>query len=143
MLTHAHSGLRWVVLVLILVAIFNAVMGKGKKSFEKSDLRLNMLAMTSTHIQLIIGLVLYFMSDKVTFAEGWMKNATTRFYGMEHMLGMIIAIGLITVGYSKSKRASSDEAKFKATITFMTLGLIAILASIPWPFRDGLGGHWF
>ncbi len=141
-LTAAHSGLRWIVLILILAAIFNAIACKSSGKYEKKDKMLNLFAMVFLHIQLLLGIVLYFMSAKVTFAEGWMKNAMTRFYGMEHVLIMLIAITLITIGRKKAEKASLAANKHAAIIKFYAIGLILILAGIPWPFRN-LGGSWF
>lgn len=140
-LTHAHSGLRWVAIILLLLAIINAFTAK---SFEKKHKMINLFTMITLHTQLIIGLVQYFItSGKVKFFDGWMKEAAFRFYGMEHLMGMLIAIVLITVGYSKSKRGTTDSEKFKPIKLFYLIGFILILASIPWPFRTALGGSWF
>lgn len=139
-LVHTHSGLRWVVLGLFVYAIFNAL--RKKNTYEKSDRLLNMFTMVSLHIQLVIGLVLYFTSSKVSFVEGWMKSDLLRFYGMEHILLMIIAIVLVTIGHGKSKRALDSTKKHKTIVLFYSIGLLLILASIPWPFRN-LGAGWF
>lgn len=140
-LTHAHSGLRWVAIILLLLAIINAF---TSKTFEKKHKMINLFTMITLHTQLIIGLVQYFItSGKVKFFDGWMKEAAFRFYGMEHLLGMLIAIVLITVGYSKSKRGVTDSEKFKPIKLFYLIGFILIIASIPWPFRTALGGSWF
>jgi membrane protein DedA with SNARE-associated domain len=139
-LVRAHSGLRWVVLALMIYAIFNAL--RKKDFYAKSDRLLNMFAMVSLHIQLVIGLILYFTSAKVSFVEGWMKNQLLRFYGMEHISLMIIAIILVTIGHAKAKRASEAAKKHKTILLFYAIGLILILASIPWPFRQ-LGAGWF
>jgi membrane protein DedA with SNARE-associated domain len=139
-LVRAHSGLRWVVLALMIYAIFNAL--RKKDFYAKSDRLLNMFAMVSLHIQLVIGLILYFTSAKVSFVEGWMKNQLLRFYGMEHISLMIIAIILVTIGHAKAKRASEPAKKHKTILLFYAIGLILILASIPWPFRQ-LGAGWF
>lgn len=139
-LVRTHSGLRWVVLALMIYAIFNAL--RKKDFYAKSDRLLNMFAMVSLHIQLVIGLILYFTSAKVSFVEGWMKNQLLRFYGMEHILLMIIAIILVTIGHAKAKRASEPAKKHKTILLFYAIGLILILASIPWPFRQ-LGAGWF
>jgi uncharacterized membrane protein len=140
-LTHAHSGLRWVAIILLLLAIVNAF---TSKTFEKKHKMINLFTMITLHTQLIIGLIQYFItSGKVKFFDGWMKEAAYRFYGMEHLLGMLIAIVLITVGYSKSKRGTTDAEKFKSIKVFYLIGFILILASIPWPFRTALGGSWF
>lgn len=140
-LNHAHSGLRWVALVLLLLAIVNAFTAK---TFEKKHKMINLFALITIHTQLLTGLVQYFFtSSKTNFSSGWMKVEIYRFYGMEHLVGMLIAIVLITIGYSKSKRASTDAEKFKKIKVFYLIGFILILASIPWPFRTALGGSWF
>jgi hypothetical protein len=134
-LVHAHSGLRYVVLGLLLAAIGIA--------FSKKDAgtsKIYMFAMVSTHIQLVLGLVLYTWSPKVNFSM--MKEAFYRFYSVEHITGMIIAIVLITIGYSKAKRMNTAK-RHKTVLIFYSLGLLIILASIPWPFRANLGGAWF
>ncbi len=141
-LLHAHSGLRWVVLILLSAAIFNAFSKKKSGAWTAKDKKITLFAMIFTHVQLVIGLVLYFISPKVSFAEGFMKDTLLRFYAVEHISLMLIAIALITVGYSKAKRAGSDAKKFGAVATFYLIGLILILASIPWPFRN-LGAGWF
>ena len=139
-LKHTHSGLRWVALILILLAIYNSVTAK---EFGKRQKLINLFSMVSLHTQLILGLVLYFISPRVRFYQGWMKDAEDRFYGMEHLAGMVIAIALITFGYVKSKKGTTPAEIYKPIKLFYIIGLILILASIPWPFRANLGGGWF
>ncbi|GHE59211.1 MULTISPECIES: cytochrome B [Roseivirga] len=141
-LLHAHSGLRWVVLILLIAAIFNAFGKKNGGVWTAKDKKITLFAMVFTHIQLVLGIILYFMSPKVQFVEGFMQNPVYRFFAVEHITLMIIAIALITIGYSKAKRAATDAKKFGAVATFYLVGLILILASIPWPFRN-LGSGWF
>jgi hypothetical protein len=141
-LRHAHSGLRWVALLLLVIAIFNALSSKGKGKYEKKDKMLNLFAMIFLHIQLLIGLVLYFISPKVQFIEGWMKIKQLRFYGMEHLLIMIIAIAVVTIGRKKAENTSNIAVKHGTIVKWFTIGLILILAGIPWPFR-GFGTGWF
>lgn len=142
-LKHAHSGLRWLVLIFLLLAIGNAFMKwRNGSSYEAGDKKISLFAMTLVHIQILIGFALYFMSNKVTFEEGFMKDAFTRFYAVEHIAMMVLATLLITLGYSKAKRTLEDTAKFKTTFIFYLIGLVMILAAIPWPFR-ALGGAWF
>jgi NADH:ubiquinone oxidoreductase subunit 2 (subunit N) len=136
-IVHLHSGLRWVSLVLLLLAIFNAFTAK---EFKKPHQMINLFTMVTLHTQLLIGLYLYFQT--VTFSPGWMKDPVLRFYGMEHVLGMVIALTFITLGYVKSKKGGSAQAKFKPIRLWYVLGFILILAFIPWPFRN-LCGHWF
>lgn len=142
-LVHAHSGLRWIVLVMLILAIFNAFKKKSSGvEWTDKDKKITLFAMIFTHIQLLIGLVLYFQSPLVQFSEGFMKNPVYRFYSVEHITTMLIAIVLITMGYSKSKRAQESVKKFKMVSTFYLVGLILMLAGIPWPFRE-LGAGWF
>ena len=138
-INHLHSGLRWVSLILLIWAIANAF---SAKHFEKKHKMVNLFAMVTLHIQLVIGLIQYFTSAKVQFSEGWVKEPLLRFYGMEHLAGMLLAIILITIGYSKAKRKENDADKFKVIRLFYSIGLIIILLSIPWPFRANLGGGW-
>ena len=138
-INHLHSGLRWVVLILLIWAIANAF---SAKHFEKKHKMVNLFAMVTLHIQLVIGLIQYFTSAKVQFSPDWMKEPLLRFYGMEHLAGMLLAIILITIGYSKAKRKENDADKFKVIRLFYSIGLIIILLSIPWPFRANLGGGW-
>ena len=135
-LTHAHSGWRWIVLILLLTAIFQAFFQSGKKT------KLPLFAMIATHIQLVLGIILYFISPKVLFAAETMKVPLNRFYTVEHTTLMLLAIVLITLGYGKWKRADTVENSAKKVATYYLIGLILILAGIPWPFRN-LGAGWF
>lgn len=142
-LLHAHSGLRWIVLVLIVWALVKAVSGwSGQKEYQKSDRLSALLALIFTHIQLLIGLVLYFISPKVSFESGMMENSVLRFYTVEHIAMMIIAIALITIGFSTAKRMEASLEKHKRIAITYGIGLLIMIASIPWPFR-GLGTGWF
>jgi hypothetical protein len=101
-------------------------------------------------IQLIIGLVLYIfgpMGLKNIQNMGMgevMKNSYTRFFAMEHLIGMLIAIVVFHIGRSKSKKATDDASKHKKEFIFYLIGLLIILASIPWPFKAGFEGiGWF
>lgn len=142
-LSHMHSGLRWVVLFLLIFAIYNAITGKKRGTYEKKDKLINLFTMISLHTQLLIGLILYFISPKVSFIEGWMKESFNRFYGMEHFLMMVIAIVIVTIGRKKAEKLENISAKHKKITIMYTIALILILAAIPWPFRTELGGKWF
>ncbi len=137
----AHSGLRWVVLFLLLAAIVSAF--QAWKNGRSATGKMPFYAMMAVHVQLLLGLVLYFISPYVKFEAGVMKDAVARFYTVEHITMMLIAIALVTVGYSRAKRAANTAAQGKTTFWFYLIGLVVILAAIPWPFREGLGGNWF
>lgn len=146
MLLHAHSGLRWVVLILLVAATFKALLKwRSNAPFTEGDRKLNLFTMISVHVQLLIGLVLYFISPKVVefskFGEA-MKETVSRFYAVEHLTTMLLAIILITVGYSKSKKAVEENKKFRIAFIFFGIALLLILAGIPWPSRIP-GAGWF
>lgn len=141
-LDHTHSFLRWIALLFILLATITAFMRwKRKGGFGLQGKFLNLFTMISFHLQLLIGLVLYFMSSKVQFASGVMENKIARFYTVEHISMMLLAIILVTIGYSKAKKASSDQAKNRRTFIFFGIAFIIVMAAIPWPFRN-LGAGW-
>lgn len=144
-LLHAHSGLRWVALLLLLWAIANAVRSQRSGTYEKKDRLINLFSMVMLHIQLLIGLALYFINarSKVVYAEGWMGESVYRFYGLEHIAGMIIAITVVTLGRRKAESLTNTRDKHRKVAAYYTIGLIIILLSIPWPFRQALGGAWF
>lgn len=140
-LKHAHSGFRWVILALLIFAIFNAF--TRKNVYEKKDKMIYLFTMISMHLMLLVGLILNYISPKVQYVSGFMKDSSLRFYGMEHLIGMLLAIILITIGRRKAENAIEAVDKQKKIRIFFTLGLIIVLAMIPWPFREALGGSWF
>lgn len=147
---HLHSGLRWIVLILALLAIVKAFMGMQKKStFTNSDNKIGLMLISFMDIQLIIGLVLYVFGplgfkNIQNMGGEVMKNPYTQFFAMEHLVGMLIAIVVFHIGRSKSKKAIDDASKHKKAFIFYLIGLLIILASIPWPFKAGFEGiGWF
>src|ERR1700744_6326380 len=91
-----HSGFRYVVFIMVVLAIIQSVLGwLGKKPYTEVNRRVNLFALISAHTQLLIGIVLYFLSPNVQFNSDTMKNDTTRYFTVEHWLGMLIAIVLI------------------------------------------------
>lgn len=142
-LVSIHSISRWLVLALLVYAIVNALLKKNSGKFEKSDKMINLFAMVIVHIQVTLGLILYFTSPKVVFAAGWMKVAQARFFGMEHILMMLIAAVLITIGRRKSENATDSVLKHKRILVFYVIGLLIILAGIPWPGLRSFGSGWF
>lgn len=141
---HSHSGLRWVALLLILLAIINAARSQASGEYLKKDKLLNLFAMVMLHIQLILGFVLFYMNEKskISYSEGWMKVDLFRFFGLEHIVGMLLAIIIITFGRKKAEKLKGTRDKHRKIMISYTIGLILILLSIPWPFREALGGAW-
>lgn len=143
-LVSAHSGLRYIVLLLLVIAIVNAFSKRKSNKYEASDKKINLFAMIGLHIQLLIGLVLYFISDKVQFADGLMGDASLRFFAVEHALVMLIAIVLVTLGRKKAERFEIPGMKHKLIFRYYLIGLALIFIAIPWPFtHPELGTGWF
>ncbi len=141
-LLHAHSGLRWIALFFIIITLVKAF-GSKNKPYLDGERKLGLFTLISFHIQGLIGFYLYFTSPKVNFIEGFMKDDLFRFFNMEHILGMVIAITFVTIGYSKSKKKEDAAAKRKQIKVWFSLALLILLVTIPWPFREALGGSWF
>ena len=128
-----HSILAYAALGLLLLASINAIFGlTSKKLFTDKDLRLSLFTLIICHIQLLVGLILYFVSPLGSAQLGNMKDAAMRLTSLEHPLINIIALVLITIGWSKHKKEESNNGKFKKIAIFYTIGLILLLAMIPW-----------
>ncbi|HEX7756922.1 MAG TPA: hypothetical protein VF421_16335 [Niabella sp.] len=148
-LLHLHSFLRWVILLLLLIAIFKSA-GAGSKPFTNGHRKLGLFLTIAVDIEVLIGLVQWFTGAfglKTIQAQGMsavMQNPTLRFFAVEHITMMLIAAALIHIGKSAGKKNSSDRKKHRKTLLFYVLALIIILAAVPWPFREiGAGRGWF
>lgn len=137
-----HSYLAYIVLILLILAVFNAISGwLGKKEFTMhKDLRISLFALILSHMQLLVGLILYFVSASglkaiQTLGMGGL-NSAARLLAVEHPFTNILAIVFITIGWSKHKKKNDSTAKFKTIAIFYGIGLILILSRIPW-------GQWF
>ena len=129
----AHSVWAYFVIALLFIAIINSLIGlSSKREFVASDRKLALFALIFTHIQFLFGLVLYFVSPLGKAVLGQMKDPALRLTSLEHPLINIIAIILITIGWSKHKKLTTSNAKFKTFAIFYTLGLILILSRIPY-----------
>jgi hypothetical protein len=130
-LHHSHFYLRYVVLALLIVVIIMSLMGwLGKKPYTGTNNKLSLSLLIATHVQFLLGLLLYFVSPFVQFNSSTMKDATTRYWTVEHISMMIIAVALITAARSTAKKMAVDEAKHKRLFIFNTIALLIILAAI-------------
>ena len=128
-----HSGWAYLALLLLLVAVINSFLGMfSKKEFTTKDRKIALFGLIATHIQLVVGLILYFLSPLGKTAFGNMSDAATRLTSLEHPLINIIAVVFITIGWSKHKKAAKNEGKFKSIALFYSIGLALILIRIPW-----------
>ena len=128
-----HSILAYAALGLLVLASINAIFGlTSKKLFTDKELRMKIFTLIICHIQLLVGLILYFVSPLGSAQLGNMKDAAVRLTSLEHPLINIIALVLITIGWSKHKKEESNNGKFKKIAVFYTLGLVLILSRLPW-----------
>ena len=132
-----HSYWAYLVLVVLIITVANAMYGLlKKKAFSNKDLRLGLFTLIFSHIQLLIGLVWYFsipyykaLKDNTSEVMG---DAATRLLAVEHPVMMIAATVFITIGWSKHKKKTEDDKKFKTFVFFYGIGLLLILSKIPW-----------
>ena len=137
-----HSWLRWVLLAVLLFALVRSLMGwLSKTPYTKTDNLAGVLSIAFAHTQLVLGLVLYFISPfgyPAIQNQGMavMKDANLRKWSVEHITMMILAIVLVQVGRSLSKKQKTDEGKHKRMATFLIIALALIALGIP---ADRLG----
>jgi hypothetical protein len=141
-LIHTHSGLRWILLVLMVLSIVYAFRAKSQPHIpDKKKINIPLYTMILFTLQLVIGFILYFTSPKVSFESGIMGDSVLRFFTVEHLLGMFIAWVLIHLGYLRSRKQEYARS-YRTIFRYYLIALVIVLASIPWPFRN-LGAGWF
>ena len=143
-LLYFHSGFRYIVFLMVLIAILRAFANwLGKKPYSNGNRKFNLFAMIAVHTQILVGLVLYFLSPNVRFGGGVMKDANARYWTVEHISMMIIAMILITIGHSRSKKAILPEAKHKAIAIFYSLAFVIIVVALALMTKDAPGRSFF
>ena len=139
---HIHSFLRYIALIILVYAVAYSFLGLyRKKPFFAKELKVSLITMIIFHTQLLFGLILYIMSPKVQFTREMFHTALFRYFTIEHVFSMVIAIALITIGYSMAKK-QIDGNGHKFIFYFYLIALLIILWAIPWPFKAALGSGW-
>ena len=143
-----HSVFRWLIVIGVIYTLYRAYTGlAANKTFTSADANTRKYTVIAAHIQLLLGLALYFLSPMVQYFmsnfSAAVKIKEMRFYGMEQSIVMILAIILITIGSAVSKKKESDRAKFKALAIWFTIALILLLLMIPWPISPFSMRPWF
>ncbi len=141
-LTHTHSLFRWLILILLIITIIRSF---SAKPYDKGLKLTSLFTLIIAHLQFLLGLGLYMGKGySKMFGSEMAQEGILWFWTYQHIFGMLTAIILITIGYSKAKRKSDSEDKKKVLKTFFLIALILILISIPWPFREGFASYgWF
>lgn len=150
-LLHLHNAMRWVILILLLIAIYRHFAGmNAKRPFSNTDKKTDLFLMVSAHITLLIGIYQWVagpwgLRNIQSLGMGEvMKSSVYRFWAVEHLTGMVIGIALITVGRGVFRKNIADEQKHRRALLLFVVALVVIAASVPWPFREvGVGRSLF
>ncbi len=137
-----HSGLRFIILLLIALAIIQALAGWfGRKGYTEFNRKINLFTMVSGHVQFLLGLILYFLSPFVKYSDmgNAMKDGVSRYWTVEHAVLMIFALVLLTVGHSKSKKLADPWLKHRTIAIFYGIAAIVVLLAIYQSGRPLLG----
>jgi hypothetical protein len=139
-LLHTHSLLRYFILIGLLIVIIKSLIGLiNKQPYGKWDNKLGLYLFIFTHMQLLVGIILYFVSPFVKFGPDTMSDKATRYWTVEHIFAMLVAVVLITLARTTSKRMTSDEAKHKRMAIFNFVAFVVIIAMIWLSGRPILG----
>lgn len=132
-----HSWLRWAVLIAGLIVVFRALT-RARRPWTPADGRTVSIFSIALDIQILLGVLLYFVLSPLTrralddFGAA-MRTSSIRFWAVEHVFGMVVAVALVHIGRSRIRKAPTDEKRHRLALIFFGLALIAILAAIPWP----------
>jgi hypothetical protein len=134
-----HSWVRWLVLIGLFVSLFRAYRGwLSERPFTRLDNQVRIATTATVHLQFAVGVWLYVVSPVVRYFLGHFQEAVhinnVRFFGMEHVTMMVIAIAVITVGSVRARRKKTAREKFRTMAIYFTIGLVLIFVSIPWHF---------
>jgi hypothetical protein len=138
-LLFTHSYLRYIILILLIVVIITSLMGMvNRKPYTNGDNKLSLYLFIATHLQLLLGLILFFVSPVVQFSGEAMKDSATRYWLVEHNTAMLIAIVFITLARTTSKKMTDSQAKHKRMLVFNLIALIIIVLTISISGREFL-----
>lgn len=133
------------VLLAAVAAVAGAAIGLAKhRPFASPGRRLGVIYVAALDLQFLVGLALYFISPLVQAA--WanmavaMKNADLRFFAVEHLVFMFLAVALAHVGLAVSKRAPADRIAYRRMLAWNLASLAVMVAGIPWASRPLLRG---
>ncbi len=147
-LLHTHNLLRYAIVILLLLAIFKSLKGWfGNGTYQESDNKVSLFLFISAHLQLVIGLALYFIGDKYKLISEFgmaevMKSEELRFWAVEHITAMILGIAIITLGRIMAKKTDVDKIKFRRQSIYFILAALLIFSAIPWPW-SAVARPWF
>ena len=142
MIKMLHSTWAFLAILMLVAAVVNAVMAlRSDKEYGEKDLRIPLFTLIVAHIQLLLGVIALFSSAQFHHMKeigmgAAMKDPDIRMIVIEHPITMIIALALITIGFSKHKNKKTDKERFKTIAIYYGIALLLVLSRIPW-------SHWF
>ncbi|WP_192350255.1 hypothetical protein [Algoriphagus sp. Y33] len=133
---HLHSGIAYLALLALAVVIIYMLIGSlSNREFTEKDRKIGLIAFILSHIQLLVGLILYFLSPlglEMLKSGSAMSDSAARLMALEHPLINIIAIVVISIGYIKAKKPGVSRGRFRSIYMMYAIGLVLILSRIPW-----------
>ncbi|HLW19324.1 MAG TPA: hypothetical protein VKX33_03335 [Cyclobacteriaceae bacterium] len=132
---HLHSGLAYLVILGLLVCVIYAMVGAlSGREFTDRDRKFGLIGLIPAHIQFLFAIILYFVSPLgfSNLSGETMGDATARLYAVEHPLINLIAVALVTIGYSRAKKLTNSTNRFRTIYLFYGVAFILILSRIPW-----------
>lgn len=128
---NSHSYLRYFILISLLIVIVTSFIGwRSNKPYTALDNKFSLYLLIFTHLQLVVGLILYFMSPFVKFNSTTMSDKMTRYWTVEHVFMMVIVVALITIARATSKRMATDQLRHRRLAIFNIIALILIIATL-------------
>lgn len=134
-----HSYVRWIVLLLALLVFVRALSGWWSgRVWTSLDEQIHVAFVGSVDLQFLLGLLLYLWLSPLPrgFYDGLpgsMKEPILRFYGMEHAIGMFVAVGLVHIGRKHSQKAPLVAVRHRRVFLWTLVAAIIFFVSIPWP----------
>ena len=127
-----HSYNRYLLLAALLFVLYRSFSGwMGKKPFEKADNTASVALLGLTHLQALLGLIMYFATSTYTTTAGLsMKDPWVRYFKAEHIAAMLIAVVLVQLGRTFSKKAATDEDKHKKLAIYTAIATLIIFGTL-------------
>lgn len=130
-LNAVHSYNRYLLLIALVFVIYRSFSGwMGKKPFEKADNTASIALLGLTHLQALLGLIMYFFTSAYTTGGGSMKDPWVRYFKAEHIAAMLIAVVLVQLGRTFSKKAATDTDKHKKLAIYTTIAFVIIAGTL-------------
>lgn len=131
---HMHSGLRWLILLLIVLVTLKSILGwLSGGNYSKFDKIIGSITIGLLDVQLLLGLVLYFFysafTKELTFN---VINAEGRFWAVDHLLLMLFAVLAAHIGKMIATKSPDASVKFRFQAIFFSISLILMIFGIPW-----------